>query len=426
MIVTTKNLPKSEVELTIELSVEEMKPFLEKAAVRLSTEKVIEGFRPGKAPLDVVTKKFGEAVMLEASAEEAVRGTYGKAIVQEKIMSIGSPAIDVKKMAPGNPFIYTATVTLLPEVTLCDLTTVKVEKKEVKIPETDVERAIKDLLNMRVAETVTTNPADKTDKVVVDMNMSLDGVPLEGGQALGHQVYMDEQHYIPGFTEQILGLKKDDVKTFTLTFPKEHYQKNVAGKPVEFKVSVKEVYERKMPEFNDAFAAGFGQKTAADLDKLIRDNLLAEATQKEEQRQEIAAIEEIVKKSKFGDFPDILVNEEVNRMIMELQRGIAERGLEWDEYVAKAGKTETQMKLDFAPQAIDRIKAALTVRAIAAQNNIDVSDAEVATEVEREMNLYANDAKTQDEIRSEEYHDRVRFVLRNRKTVAFIKEKVLR
>jgi trigger factor len=426
MIITTKTLPKSSVELTIELSVEEMKPYLEKAAVRLSTEKVIEGFRPGKAPLDVVTKKFGEAVMLEASAEEAVRGTYGKAIVQEKIMSIGSPAIDVKKMTPGNPFIYTATVNLLPDVTLCDLATIKVEKKEIKIPETDIERAIKDLLNMRVAETVTTNAAGKTDKVVVNMDMKLDGVPLEGGQAKDHHVYMDEEHYIPGFTDQMLGMKKDEAKTFVLTFPKEHYQKNVAGKPVEFTVTVKDVYERKMPEFNDAFAAGFGQKTAADLDKLIRDNLLAEATHKEDQRQEIAAIEEIVKKSKFGDFPDILVNEEVNRMIIELQAGIKERGIEWEEYIAKAKKSETEMKLDFAPQAIDRIKAALTVRAIAAQNNIDVSDAEVAAEVEREMNLYTNDAKTQEEIRSEEYQDRVRFVLRNKKTVAFVKEKVVR
>jgi trigger factor len=426
MNITTKKLPKSSIEITVELSADEMKPYLEKAAVRLSTEKPIEGFRPGKAPLDVVSKKFGEHAMLEAAAEEAVRATYAQAITQEKIMSIGSPAIDVKKMAAGNPFIYTATVNLLPEVTLCDLNGIKIEKKEVKVPESDVERAIKDLLNMRVSEVVTANPAGKTDKVVLDMDMKMGGVPLEGGQAKGHQVYMDEQHYIPGFTEQVVGLKKNDTKTFTLTFPQEHFQKNVAGKPVEFTVNVKEVYERKLPEWNDEFAKGFGQKTAADLNKLIRDNLLAEATHKEEQRQEIAAIEQIVKASKFGDFPDILVNEEVNRMIHELKHGIADRGLEWQDYLDKAKKTESQLKLDFAPQAMDRIKAALTIRTIAAENDIDVTDAEVAAEVERETNLYSDDAKTQEEIRSEDYQERVRFVLRNRKTVAFIKEKVIR
>jgi len=426
MNITTKKLPKSSLEITVELSADEMKPYLEKAAVRLSTEKPIEGFRPGKAPFDVVSKKFGEHAVLEAAAEEAVRHTYAQAIVQEKIMSIGSPSIDVKKMASGNPFIYVATVNLLPEVTLCDLNEITIEKKEAKVPETDVERAIKDLLNMRVSEVVSVNGAGKTDKVVLDMDMKMNGVSLEGGQAKAHQVFMDEQHYIPGFTEQILGLKKNDTKTFTLTFPQEHYQKNVAGRPVEFTVNVKEVYERKRPEWNDEFAKGFGQKTAADLDKLIRDNLLDEAKRKEEQRQEIAAIEQIVKRSKFADFPDILVNEEINRMIHELQHGVVERGLEWKDYLEKAKKTETQLKLDFAPQAVDRIKAALTIRAVAAENKIEVTEAEVAAEIEREMNLYSDDAKTQEEIRSDDYQERVRFVLRNRKTVAFIKEKVLK
>jgi len=426
MNITSKKLPKSELELTVELTVDEMKPFLEKAAVRLSTEKPLEGFRPGKAPLDVVTKKFGEAVMMEAAAEEAVRGTYGKAVVQEKIMAIGSPSIDVKKMAPGNPFIYTATVTLLPEVTLCDLATIKVDKKDIKLDESVVERAVLDLRNMRASEVVTDATAGKTHKVVIDMDMKLDNVPLEGGQTKGHQVHMEEEHYIPGFTDMLLGLKKGDNKTFTLTFPKEHYQKNVAGKPVEFTVNVKEVYERKLPEYNDEFAKGLGQKSVADLDKLIRENLLHEAQQKEDQRQEISAIEQIVRASRFGDIPDLLVNEEIGRMIFELKDGISQRGIEWKDYLEKAGKSENQLKLDFAPQAIDRIKAALTIRAIAAANSIDVTDAEVADEVARELTVHADDAAVQEQIRSDEYADRVRSVLRNRKTVAFIKEKVIR
>lgn len=426
MNITTKQLPKSEFELTIELSVEEMKPFMEKAAVRLSTEKPLEGFRPGKAPLDAVTKKYGEAAMMEAAGEEAVRGTYGKAIIQEKVMAIGSPAIGVKKMAPGNPFIYTATVALLPEVTLCDLSSIKVDKKDVNIPESEVERAINDLRNMRASETVTASPATKEHKLVVDMDMKMDGVAIEGGQAKGHQVLMNEQHYIPGFTEALLDLKKDDVKTFTLTFPKDHYQKNVAGKPVEFTVKVKDVFERKLPEMNDEFAKGLGQKTKDELEKLIHENLLSEAKQKEDQRQEIAAIEQIVKASKFGDIPDLLLNDETVRMIHELEHGVAERGLEWKEYLEKAGKTENQLKMDFAPQAIDRIKAALTIRAIATQNQIDVTDADVAAEVARELNVYSNDAKAQEQIRTDEYQDRVHTVLKNRKTIEYIKEKVLR
>lgn len=426
MNISSQKLPKSQVELTIELSVEEMKPYLEKGAARLSTEKPLEGFRPGKAPLDVVIKKFGPAATMEAAAEEAVRATFGKAVTQEKIMSIGSPEIGVKKMAMDNPFVYTATVTLLPEVTLCDLSTIKVEKKEAKVADGDVERAIKDLRNMRVKETVTEAPVEKTHKVVIDMDMKKDGVPLEGGQTKGHQVYMDETHYIPGFTDMLIGLKKGESKTFTLSFPKDHYQKNVAGKPVEFVVNVKEIYERQLPEWNDEFAKGLGQKTVAELEDLIRKNLLAEVTQKEEQRQEIAAVEAIVKASKFGDIPDLLLNEEISRMIHELRHGVGQNGIDWKDYLEKAGKTENQLKLDFAPQAIDRIKAALVIRALALANDLDASDEEIAAEVARQMNLYSDDAATQDQIRSDDYHERLHTVLRNRKTVAFIKEKVLK
>ncbi len=426
MNITTKKLPKSELELTIELSVEEMKPYFEKAAVRLSTERPLEGFRPGKAPLDIVTKKFGDAAMLEASAEEAVRGTYGKALAQEKVMSVGSPSIDVKKMAVGNPFIYTATVTLLPEVTLCDLAAIKVDKKQVKVSDAEFEQAVKDLRNMRTKEVVTDAAADKTHKVVIDMDMKKDGVPVEGGQTKGHQVYMDEEHYIPGFTDALLGLKKGDSKTFTLTFPKDHYQKNVAGSPVEFIVNVTEVYTRALPEWNDEFAKGFGQKSITDLDDLIRKNLLAELEQKEGQRQEIAAIEEMVKNSKFGDIPDLLLNEEIGRMIHELRHGVEERGIEWKAYLDQAKKTENQLKLDFAAQAVDRIKAALTIRAIAVENNIDVTDAEVAEEQARQLNTYSDDAAAQEQIRSDLYRERLYTVLRNKKTIAFIKEKVLK
>lgn len=426
MQITSKNLPKSELELTIELSAEEMKPFIEKAAVRLSTERAIEGFRAGKAPLDIVIKKFGQGMVDQAAAEEAVRSTYGKAIVEQKLQPIGSPSVDVKKLAAGNPFIYTATVVLLPEVKLTDFSGIKIEKKDPKVPETDVERAVLDLRNSRVKEVVVARPATKADKVIVDMEMKKDGVPLEGGQAKGHHVFMSEEHYIPGFTEELVGLKKDDTKTFTLKFPKEHYQKNVAGMPVEFSIKVADVFERQLPEVNDEFAKSFGQTTAAELDKLIRENLLAESTQKEEQRQEIAAMEEIVKRSKFGDIPELLINEEVGRMIFELRQGLSERSLNWDEYLKKAGKTETQLKLDFVPQAIDRIKAALVVRQIAIENNIDADETEVAAEIARQMNLYVDDAATQEKIRSEDYHERMHMMLRNRKVVQFIKEKVVR
>jgi trigger factor len=426
MNISTKNLPKSEIEITVEISAEEMKPYLAKAAERLSTDHAIEGFRPGKAPLDVVAKKFGDAALMEAAAEEAVRATYGKTVIEKKLSVIGSPAVSVKKLAKDNPFVYTATAPLLPETKLVDLGSISVVKKEVKVPESELARAKADLREMRAKETAVGRAAAKADKIVIDMDMKLAGVPLEGGQAKNHAVYTAEEHYIPGFSGELIGLKKGDTKNFTLTFPKEHFQKHVAGKPVEFSVKVNEVFERQLPEWNDELAQGLGQKTAADLDKILNDNLLAEAESKENQRVEIAAVEEIVKRSKFGDIPDLLVNEEIGKMIHELRHGLEDRGMDWKQYLEKAGKTENQVKLDFAAQAVDRIKAALVCRAIAEAENIDASAEEVAAEVEREMNLNSENAEAQAQIRTPEYAERVQFVLKNRKVIAFIKEKVVK
>jgi len=425
MQISQKKLAKSELELTIELSPDEMKPYLERGANRLTTEKPIEGFRPGKAPLEVVMKKFGDMPVMEAAAEEAVRGTFPKALAQEQVLSMGSPSIGVKKMAPGNPFIYTATVSVLPEVTLCDLTTIKVAAKKVAVAEEDVARAIKDLRAMRATETAVARTATGHDKVTIDMDMKQNGVPIEGGQTRGHHVFLDEPYYIPGLADALLGLKKGDTKSFTLTFPKEHYQKNVAGKPVDFSVTVREVYERTLPEANDSFAASLGQKTMQDLDALLRKNLLEDAENKENQRQEIAMLEEIVRCSRFGDLPDLLVNEEVGRMIAELRDGITRRGMDWAQYLAEAKKSENQLKLDFVPQAIQRIRVALVVRAVAVSKGIEAEDHEVSAEVEREMSLYADDPDTQARIRAEDYADRVRVVLRNRKVVEFLKKTIV-
>jgi trigger factor len=347
-------------------------------------------------------------------------------VAEQKLLTVGAPSIGVTKMAPGNPFIYTATVTLLPSVELCDLSKISVSAKQLTVSDIDVAKSVKDLRTMRATETVTTNAAGMQDKVVIDMDMKLGGVSLEGGQAKGHQVYLSEPYYIPGLTDQLLGLKKDDAKTFTLTFPKEHYQKNVAGKPVDFEIKVTDVFERTLPAHDDAFAQTLGQKTVAELDTLIRENLLKEAQDKENQRQEIAALEEVVKHSKFGDLPDLLVNEEVLRMIEEMKAGISQRGMDWQQYLDQAKKTELQLKLDFTAQAIQRIKVALVVRALAAKDQVDVTDAEVAAEIEREMNLYSDDADMQAQIRTPEYHDRVHVVLRNRKVVESLKKQVIK
>lgn len=419
---TFKKLPKSAIELTIELTPADMQSYLQKAAAQLSQTAVIPGFRPGKAPYDQVVAQFGSGRLWEEAAQLAVPKTYSAIIVQEKLETIGAPEIEVIKLAPDNPFIFKATVALLPEIILGDYTKIKIEHKTAAVKEEHVDKALADLRKMQTKEIVVDRPVKAGgDKVVLDMTMALDTVPLDGGVAKGHAVYLDEEYYVPGFKDQLTGLKKGDLKEFKLAFPKEHYQKMLAGRDVDFKIEVKDVFELQSPPLDDAFAAILGQKTLSDLRTLIRANLEQETQTREEQRQEIALLEEAIARTRFGDIPDILVNEETIKMLHELENGIAQQSLDFNAYLKKIGKTRDQLRLDFAPDAIKRVKTALMTSALAKAQNITVSNEEVETEVARLLELYKDAKEQHEQIKSPGAREYLAGMLRNRKVIAWLK-----
>lgn len=419
---TTKKLPKSTAEITIELAPEEMRPYLERAATQLSQATTVPGFRPGKAPFDEVVRRVGAGRVWEEAATLAVPKAVSQVVEDERLETIGSPAIDVIKLAPDNPFIFKATAALLPEVTVGDYSSIKLEHKSTGVSEEHIDRVLADLRKMQTKEVVADRAAAAHDKVVLDMTMSLDTVPLEGGTTKDHAIYMAEEYYMPGLKEKLVGLKKGDTKEFQLKFPKEHYQKMIAGRDVDFKIEVKDVFELQKPPIDDAFATTLGQKTVGDMRTLIRGNLEEEAQSKEAQRQEIELLEMAIERTRFSYIPDILVNEETIKMIGELEDGIARQGLAFEDYLKKIGKTRDQLRLDFAADAIARVKTALMVRAIAKTQNITVSDAEVDAEAARLLELYKDATDEHEQIKSVGAREYLRGILRNRKVIEWLKE----
>lgn len=422
-----KRLPKSEVEITIMVSPDELRPHLEAAADRLSRESKIEGFRPGKVPYDMIVARFGEMKIYEESLESVVRKTYVAAVLQHNLRPVGSPRIDVKTLAPGNPLTYTATVPLLPAIEkLAEYRALKVEKKTISIQDSDINAALAELQKMQTREHEVDRPLEKRDKAVVDLQMFLDNVPIEGGAVKSHQVYLSEPYYVAGFSDQLIGLKKGEEKEFALEFPKEHYQKHIAGKKIDFKAKVTSVFELTPPTLDDAFASSLGQQSLAELRELIRKNLQTEAEEKEAQRVEIEMLEKIVDGSRFDEFPETLVNSEAERMVHELEHSITQRGLQFEDYLKNIKKSRADLKLDFAPQAVRRLKTVLAIREIAEREKIDVDDAEVSAETNEQLNRYASDPEAQKRLSDPEYADIVRGMLRNRKVIAFLKELILK
>ncbi|NQU83267.1 MAG: trigger factor [Parcubacteria group bacterium] len=255
---TTKSLEKSQVELTITVTSDDYQDDVQKAAVRISERAAIKGFRPGKAPYDIVKQEVGELKIMEEAMQTIVESNFTQAVKKEKLQTIGMPQITIEKIAPGNDFIFKAVVALMPEIKLGNIEKIKVEKKEQKVDAKKIDEVISNLQKMQTKEVLKNGIADKKDKATIDMEMFINKVPVEGGQAKDHAVYLGEDHYIPGLNEEVVGLKKDDTKEFTLKFPKEHYQKHLAGKNVDFKIKVNEIYELQHPELDDDFAKALG------------------------------------------------------------------------------------------------------------------------------------------------------------------------
>ena len=416
-------LEKNVIKLTFTITQEEAQPYFEEAAKRISQQTSIPGFRPGHADYAVVKQRVGEMKIMEEALESLVRKSFVETILAENIDTVGSPKVDVIKLAPGNDVVFTAEVTLMPKTkSLADIKKLSVKAQTAKVEEKEIDLALRDLQRMRTTEVraLAEKTTSQKDKVVIAMNMKLDNVPLEGGQSPNHSVYLNEEYYIPGFKEKLEGMKEGEEKSFTITFPKEHAQEFLAGKEVEFNVALKELYHLQPPELDDAFATTLGTKDMTTLREIIQKNLLTEKEQEAKSKEEKEMLELVANKSQFEDIPDLLINEEINKMILELQRGVEAQGLEFDTYIKNLGKTLAQMKLDFTTQALMRVKVAIAMREIAKQEKIEVDEKELDEELDRIAGQY-EETKTKEQVYSPQYRDYMEQILRNRKVIEYLR-----
>ncbi|MEO5928158.1 MAG: trigger factor [Patescibacteria group bacterium] len=419
-------LPKSLVELKFTVTPEEAQPFLDQAAQDLQAGKPIPGFRPGKAPYDEVKRAFGEMRIWETALERVVRARYVSTILAQQIDTIGSPAISVEQLVPGQDLKFTVTAPVMPIVmSLIAYDKPLVTKKKKEIGDTELTAALEDLRKMRRQEVIANRAATKDDMVVLDLDLKKDNVSLEGGASINYKVYLNEPHYIPGFSEQIIGLKKDDVKKFVLPFPKDHYQKHLAGQDVEFSVTVHDVYELALPALNDEFASGLGVDTMDKLRELIKTNMTNEAAQKMDEAAEIELLEKLVEGSKFSEVPELLINEEVRRMFGELEHNAEQQGMDMKDYLSQLKKSADEIKFEMVPQAMKRVQTAVLVKEVAKKEGVEIADEEVNAEIDRILEG-VQDKETRERVTSTDYRDYVAAQMKNRKALQIIKDKAIK
>ncbi len=425
---TIENPTKNTVKLTITVKTNELQPYLEAAAQEISQETEIPGFRAGKATYDAVKRRVGEMKIYETALESIVRHTYIETINSHNIETVGEPKINIEKMAPGNDLVYTVEAALMPKITkMADWKKLTIEARPVEVTDEDTERALKDIQRMQTKEVRETkeHAATKDDKLIINMNMKQAGVPIDGGQAVDNAVYLCEDHYIPGFCDQLVGLKEGDKKTFTLKFPDSHYQKNLAGSNIDFDVTVKEVYRLEHPDLNDKFAASLGQKNMAALRGLIKQNISAEKEREEMIRQERAMLETIAEKSTFEEIPEVLINDEIHKMVHELERTVEDQGGNFDDYLKSIKKTLGELKLELTPEAIKRIKVALIIREVARQEGIQAEEKEVDEELDKMAERY-EDKELKKRVYSPQNRDYIEVIMRNRKVIDMLRKAMVK
>ncbi len=367
--------------LTVTVPKEEVDKGLDKAFKKVVKQINVPGFRKGKMPRPLFEQRFGVESLYQDALDFILPEAYGNAVEEAEINPVDRPEIDVTQMEKGKELIFEATVTVEPEVELGDYKGLSIEKQDREVTEEEFNQAIEDAVSRQAELTVKEGEIAEGDVVNINFDGYVDGEAFEGGQAEGYDLEIGSGSFIPGFEEQLIGLKANDSKDVVVTFPEEYHAEELAGKEATFKCEVNEVKSKEIPELDDELAQELDESvsTVDEYKEKLRKDLeeakvnQAEATEKEE------AITKATDNAKV-DIPEAMINTELDRMMQEFEQRISQQGLNLELYYQFSGQSEEELKAQMKEDAEKRVKTNLTLRAIADAENIEVSDADVEAE----------------------------------------------
>lgn len=413
-----ENLPKSSVKLTITVSPEEMRDYFAQATKALAEQSNIEGFRKGKAPRSILEAKVGKDYLAHQAMERAVADSYYQAVIKHQLRPVGSPQTDLKPEhahLEENGLSFTATVPVVPDITLGDYKQIKVKPEPSQYSDTLVDEALAQLQQSRASFAQVTRGAKPGDRVEVDFVGKVDGKEFEGGKSENHPLVLGEGSFIPGFEEQLEGAATGQVKTVTVTFPKEYRETSLAGKPAEFTVTMKQVQETQLPKLDDEFASGMGAKSLDDLRKRLAENLKTEKETEAKRATEGTVVEAVVDQATV-EVPEALAEEELTGMMAELRQQIERQGLPYDKYLEHLGKTEAELRKEHRTQAERRVKMSLVLNAVQEAEQLKPTDQQVKAEITEQL-AQVSDPESQKRIRSDDFKHYATRVLGNQMAV---------
>ena len=382
MSLQVEKLEKNMAKITVEVPSEQFEKALTAAFNKNKSRFNIPGFRKGKAPQAMVEKMYGVEVLYEDAINEALDATYGDAVTESGLEVVSRPEIDVVQVEKGKELIYTATVAVKPEVTLGEYKGIEVEKASAEVTDEDIEAELKKVQeqNSRLI-TVEDRAVEDGDQTVIDFEGSVDGTPFEGGKGEDYPLTIGSHSFIDTFEEQLIGKNIGEECEVHVTFPEEYHAKELAGKPAVFKVTVKEIKRKELPELNDEFAGEVSEfETLEEYKNDVKSKLSLKKQKDAATENENHVVDKVVENAQM-DIPEPMIDSQVNNMVNDYARRMQSQGLSLEQYMQFTGMTIETLKEQMKPQAVKRIQTILVLEAIVKAENITVSDEAVEKEI---------------------------------------------
>ena len=349
----------------------------------------IPGFRKGKAPFNIVERMYGDEIFYEDAFNELVPSIYEKEIEENKIEAVSKPDIHIVNMKKGEDLVFTATVQTKPEVTLGKYKGVEIKKVEYPVTDEDVEHELSHMQehNARTI-TVEDRPVKEKDIAVIDFEGFVNGKPFEGGKAEKHELEIGSKTFIPGFEDQVIGMKVDEEKDIKVKFPEDYFSKDLAGKDATFKVKLHEIREKKLPKLDDEFAKDVSEfDTLAELKASIKEKKQSENENRAKHETEDLAIEAVSKETKI-DIPSGMIENEVDAMIRDMEQQLAYQGIKLEQYLQIMNKTRKDIEDNYKEQAEKNVKSRLILEEIIKAEKLEASKEEVDAKIKEMATSY--------------------------------------
>ena len=372
----------NDVKFTIEFSAEEFENAQIKAYQQNKDRFQIDGFRKGKAPRSIIEKRYGEGVFFEDAIDELFRENYGKALAELELEVIDSPRAEFGKIAKGEGFTTTIIVACYPIVDVKDYKGVEIDKVVQEVKDEDIDKEIEALQKRNARMVLVERPAKEGDTVLLDYSGFVGDDQFEGGTAERQELKLGSGMFIPGFEEQLVGATPGEKKDVTVTFPEDYHAEDLAGKEAVFHCLVHEIKEEQLPELDDEFAKDVSEfDTLEELKNSTRERLEKYAKASEERQMQDAALAKVVEANEV-EIPSVMIEDEIDRMIQELDQQLRYQGLSVDQYVEFVGKDAKAFRDELRPDAERQVKTRMLLNGIAEAEKIEVSQEELEKELE--------------------------------------------